>query len=121
MTEEPGLDSTDSNSSLGERLREANEEELTGLIAELGDRLADPRLARHALRNPYLASAHVEALAALPALAASYEFRRDAVCHPRTPRLIALRFAGGLYWADLVRVGPTRGSIRSSVGPPTCA
>lgn len=95
----------DEDSGPGERLREANEDELTALIAELGDRLADPRLARQALRNPYLAAGHVEALAALTPLVAHYEFRRDAAGHPRTPRLLALRFVGGLYWADLVRLG----------------
>jgi len=89
---------------LGELLREANEEELTALIAARVGEL-DPRTARQAFRNPFLTGILIESLLAAPGLGAAYEVRREAALDPRTPRLLALRLVGGLYWVDLVRVG----------------
>jgi hypothetical protein len=93
-----------SERDLGELLREANEEELTALIGGRLDEI-DVRAARQAFRNPFLTGALIETLAAAPELAASYELRREVVSHPRAPRLLALRFVSGLFWADLARVG----------------
>ncbi|KAB2955443.1 MAG: hypothetical protein F9K18_13625, partial [Thermoanaerobaculia bacterium] len=95
---------TDSGDGLGDRLRDANEEELGALIR---DRLPeiDARAARQAFRNPFLSGPQIETLAASPALSAAYEVRREVVLHPRAPRLLALRLVAGLYWADLARVG----------------
>lgn len=90
--------------SLGERLRTAAEEELATLVAERRDEL-DPRDARQAFRNPFLTGPMIEQLLARPALASVYELRREAVFHARTPRTLALRLVGGLYWADLLRLG----------------
>jgi len=89
---------------LSERLRTADEAELGALIEERADQL-DPRAARQAFRNPFLTGEMIEALAAIPRLASAYELRRETAFHPRTPRILALRFVPGLYWADLVRLG----------------
>jgi hypothetical protein len=89
---------------LGERLREAAEEELADWIERRAVEL-DPQVARQAFRNPFLTGALIERLCAVPHLAASYDVRRDAAFHPRTPRVLALRFVSGLWWADLVRLG----------------
>lgn len=95
---------TDSGDRLGDRLLDANEDELSALISGRLPEI-DARAARQAFRNPFLTGALIEALVASPELAAAYEVRREVVLHPRAPRLLALRFVAGLYWADLVRVG----------------
>ena len=79
--------------SLDERLRSAGEEELAALLAAHRDEL-DRRAARLVFRNPFLTGPMIEELVALPALVSDYEVRREAVFHPRTPRLLALRFVG---------------------------
>jgi hypothetical protein len=89
---------------LGERLREAAEEELAGLIEHFAAAL-EPQAARQAFRNPFLTAALIERLCEVPHLLGSYEVRREAAFHPRTPRVLALRFVPGLWWADLVRLG----------------
>lgn len=91
-------------SQLEERLREADEAELGRLLDEHLEEL-DVRLARQAFRNPFLTGEMIEALAGSPRLASAYEVRRATAFHPRTPRILALRFVPGLYWADLVRLG----------------
>ena len=90
--------------NLSERLRSAGEEELAGLLLAHRDEL-DRRSARLIFRNPFLTGPMIEGLLALPPLLSEYEVRREAVFHPRTPRLLALRFVGGLYWSDLLRLG----------------
>lgn len=87
-----------------ERLLEAGEEELAGLLAERRGEL-DPPAARAAFRNPFLTRQMIEQLLELPRLVSAYEVRRAAAFHPRTPRTDALRYVAGLYWADLVRLG----------------
>jgi hypothetical protein len=94
----------DAADELRSRLRSADGEELARLIAGQGDDL-DPSNVRNAFRNPFLEAGHIEALAALPRLIRSYEIRRAIVTHPRTPRALALAHVGGLYWADLTRIG----------------
>ncbi|HLF57235.1 MAG TPA: hypothetical protein VI942_10355 [Thermoanaerobaculia bacterium] len=94
----------EAKSELRGLLREADEEELTRLLAERADEL-EPNVARHAFRNPFLTGLHVESLAAMPRLATSYEVRREMVAHARTPRALALQHVAGLYWSDLVRIG----------------
>lgn len=89
---------------LGERLRAAAEEELADLIERFAAEL-EPPAARQAFRNPFLTGALIERLCAMPHLLGSYEIRREAAFHPRTPRVLALRFVPGLWWADLVRLG----------------
>ncbi len=89
---------------LVDQLATANAAELEALVEAHLDRL-DPQLARLVLRNPFVTAELIDRLAAAPALAVAYEFRRDTVRHPRTPRVLALRWAVGLYWADLVAVG----------------
>jgi hypothetical protein len=88
---------------LRRRLREADEEELGELIRERADEI-DARVAVEAFRNPFLTGRWIEALAALPRIASAYELRRELVGHPRTPRPLALRHVGGLYWNELLRV-----------------
>ena len=88
----------DGEENLGEFLRTAGEETLSALTGErLGE--IDPRTARQALRNPFVTGVLIEILLDAPALAAAYDLRRDAAFHPRTPRLLALRLVGGLFWA----------------------
>jgi hypothetical protein len=94
----------DAKSELRRQLREADEESLGELIESRGAELEAP-VAAHAFRNPFLTGRLIEAIAALPRLAVAYEIRREIVGHPRTPPSLALRHVGGLYWADLVRVG----------------
>lgn len=89
---------------LGRQLREANEAELETLIAKRLDAI-DPPAARQAFRNPFLSRTMIERLLSTPRLVAAYEVRLEAARHPRTPQLVALRFVGGLYWPDLVRIG----------------
>lgn len=97
MAEKPG-------EAWRERLREAAEEELEALVGEHRHEL-DVLAVRRIFRNPFLTRRLIEALLALPPLVSAYDFRRLATLHPLTPRSEALRFVGGLYWADLVRVG----------------
>jgi len=89
---------------LAERLRTAAEEELAELLERVATEI-EPQVARHAFRNPFLGAAMIERLLAAPKLLGSYEMRREAVFHPRTPRILALRFVPGLFWADLARLG----------------
>ena len=93
-----------STPALRQRLREAAGDELERLVSESADAL-DPPALRQLFRNPFLAADLIERLFDLPGVESSYEARREAVSHPRTPRLLALRFVGGLFWGDLVRVG----------------
>jgi hypothetical protein len=95
---------SDEAERLASRLREAGQEELTALLAEHLAEI-DVRAARQAFRNPFLSGPMIEALVTVPALVSAYEVRREAAFHPLTPRLLALRFVAGLYWADLVRLG----------------
>jgi len=89
---------------LERRLREAGAEELDRLIVAERDRLGLAE-ARQIARNPFVTGEILEALAALPALAALYEVRRTLAAHPRTPRTIALRLVSGLYWRELAALG----------------
>lgn len=89
---------------LAERLRTAAVEELAELVERLAAQL-EPQVARQAFRNPFLTADLIERLLGAPKLLASYAVRRDAVFHPRTPRVLALRFVPGLWWADLARLG----------------
>jgi len=93
-----------SNPALRQRLREAATEELGQLLTENAEAL-DPPAIRQLFRNPFLDAQLIERLFELPAVLQSYEARREAVGHLRTPRLLSLRFVGGLYWVDLVRIG----------------
>lgn len=90
--------------AVAERLRTAAAEELAELIERLAPEL-EPQVARQAFRNPFLDAAMIERLLGAPKLLGAYEMRREAVFHPRTPRVLALRFVPGLYWADLARLG----------------
>jgi hypothetical protein len=89
---------------LAQRLRSAAQEELAELIERLAGEL-EPETARQAFRNPFLSAALIERLLGAPKLLASYPVRREAVFHPRTPRVLALRFVPGLWWADLAKLG----------------
>lgn len=89
---------------LAERLRTAAQEELAELVERLAAEL-EPQDARQAFRNPFLTADLIERLLGAPKLLASYAVRREAVFHPRTPRVLALRFVPGLWWADLARLG----------------
>jgi len=93
-----------SSPDLRRRLREAAEEELAELLEEHADEL-DQRAIGQVFRNPFLQGSQIERLLALPQLRSSYEARREAVLHPRTPRPLALQLATGLFWRDLARVG----------------
>lgn len=95
--------SEEAAAALARRLREAAEAELVALVEEHIERL-DPPTARHLFRNPFLTGPLIERLAAVPDLAAAYEIRREVARHPRAPRVLALRFVGGLFWADLLAV-----------------
>lgn len=89
---------------LERRLREAGPDELLALLRERATELS-PATARQALRNPYLTAEAIEVLAAQPRLLAFYEVRRDLARCPATPEVLALRLAGGLFWADLMAMG----------------
>ena len=93
-----------SSSALRRRLREAASEELGQLLAEVADAL-DPPALRQIFANPFLDAELIERLFDLPGVERSYEARREAVRHVRTPRALALKFVGGLYWVDLIRIG----------------
>jgi hypothetical protein len=93
-----------STPSLRRRLREAAADELERLVAAHVEELDGPAL-RQLFRNPFLGTTLIESLFELPGIEARYEARREAVGHPASPRLLALRYVPGLYWADLVRVG----------------
>ncbi len=90
---------------LGKRLREATGEDLLALVRGSLPEL-DAGAACQVLRNPFATAELIELLLTqAPALLRSYDFRRDAAMHPRTPEFRALRLVSGLFWADLVRLG----------------
>src|SRR6185436_11675896 len=89
-----------STPALRRRLREAPADELERLFTEEAEAL-DPPAIRQIFRNPFLDAPRIEQLFDLPGLESSYEARRDAVAHPKSPRLLALRFVPGLFWGDL--------------------
>lgn len=89
---------------LSRLLREGNESELDLLLADRLEEI-EPAEARQLFRNPFLTGVHIERVLASNRLLSAYEVRMEAARHPRTSRLIALRFIPGLYWADLVRLG----------------
>lgn len=93
-----------SSPALRQRLREAAAEELGRLLTDHAKEL-DPPAFRQLFRNPFLDARLIERLFELPAVRQSYEARREAVGHLRTPHLLSLQFVGGLYWVDLVRIG----------------
>lgn len=74
------------------------------LLRERGGEIT-PAAARQALRNPYLDTPAVEALAAIGRLLAYYEVRRDVARCRSAPETLALQMIGGLYWADLMAIG----------------
>lgn len=97
--------STPAPAGLGSRLREAAGEELLALVRSSLQEL-DASAACQALRNPFATAELIEVLLTqAPALLRSYDFRRDAAMHPRTPEFHALRLVSGLFWNDLVRLG----------------
>lgn len=89
---------------LSRLLREGNESELDLLLTDRLEEI-EPAEARQLFRNPFLTGVHIERVLASNRLLSAYEVRMEAARHPRTSRLIALRFIPGLYWADLVRLG----------------
>lgn len=86
-----------------QRMREAGSEDLLALVREHAPRL-DPQAVRLILRNPYVTTEVVEALA-LPRLLAFSEVRRELALHPRTPETLAQQLIPGLYWRDLTALG----------------
>lgn len=91
-------------SDLARRLREADAAELAELVESFAGRLA-PTDALQVLRNPFVSSEVIGSLLRQRELQNSYEVRRQAAGHPRTPQIEALRLVGTLFWRDLVRVG----------------
>jgi hypothetical protein len=89
---------------LARRLREAAAGELAELVEAHAGTL-DEAAAEQALRNPYAGAEVIAALADQRGLARAYAFRRAVVFHPRSPQPVALQWAGGLYWRDLVALG----------------
>jgi hypothetical protein len=85
-------------------LREGNEKELDELLSTRLEEI-EPAAVRQLFRNPFLTGVQIDRLLASSRLLSSYEVRMEAARHPRTSRIVALRFIPGLYWADLVRVG----------------
>jgi len=89
---------------LERRLREAGPDELLALARERAPELT-PAAVRQALRNPYVTTEVVEALAAQTRLLAFYEVRRDLARCRAAPEMLALLLLGGLFWADLMAIG----------------
>jgi hypothetical protein len=89
---------------LATRLREADADELVGLLRRHASEL-DVAAARQALRNPFLGREGVERIAAEARLLTAYEVKRSIVRHPQTPEVLAMRFVPGLFWRDLVELG----------------
>ncbi len=85
-------------------LREGNEAVLGELLTTRLEEI-EPASARQLFRNPFLTAVLIARLLVSKRLLASYEVRKEAARHPRTPQIVALRFIPGLYWADLVRLG----------------
>ncbi|MEM9293695.1 MAG: hypothetical protein AAGD01_18590 [Acidobacteriota bacterium] len=105
ISEDPGGERGEitSGSELSRLLRDAGPEALRDLLRQRGEELTVEE-ARQALRNPFVDEALVRALVERRSLLSSYELRRDLAAHPSTPRVIASRFLGGLYWGDLLKL-----------------
>ncbi len=88
---------------LERRLREAGPDELPALVRDHAAELS-PAAVQQALRNPYVTAEVIDELAAQTRLLAFYEVKRDLTRCRATPELLALRLAGGLYWADLMAI-----------------
>jgi len=95
---------TEAPDDLERRLREADTEELHGLLRRHADTL-DVVTAVHALRNPFIGREGIEILAAQGRLLAAYEVKRQIALHPRAPEPLALRFIPSLFWRDLLEIG----------------
>jgi len=95
---------TEAPDDLERRLREADTEELHGLLRQHADTL-DVVTAVHALRNPFIGREGIEILAAQGRLLAAYEVKRQIALHPRAPEPLALRFIPSLFWRDLLEIG----------------
>lgn len=91
-------------SDLPQRLREADADDLLGLLRRHGEEL-DVAAARQALRNPFLATEGIEVLAEQRRLLTAYEVKRALALHPRAPEALALRLVPTLYWRDLMELG----------------
>lgn len=93
-----------STSDLGQRLREADSEELLELVREHVTELQVPEV-RQIMRNPYLTREVIEIVADQRSLLSAYEVRREIATHRATPETLALRLVTGLYWRDLMTLG----------------
>ena len=89
---------------LERRLRDAETEELHGLLRRRATELDVPS-ALGALRNPFIGREGIEAVAGQGRLLASYELKRQIALHPRSPEPLALRFVPSLFWRDLLELG----------------
>lgn len=95
---------TEAPDDLERRVREADTEELHGLLHRYAEALDVPT-AVHALRNPFIGREGIETLAAQGRLLAAYEVKRQIALHPRAPEPLALRFIPSLFWRDLLELG----------------
>jgi hypothetical protein len=104
MDESASLPATTAGRESARRFRGADRDGLAALLAEAGEEL-DAEAARQALRNPFVDGELIERILAVRRLGGSYDVRRDAALHPRTPEVVALSLVNGLFWQDLLRLG----------------
>ena len=73
-------------------LREGNEAVLGELLTTRLEEI-EPADARQLFRNPFLTAVLIARLLVSKRLLASYEVRKEAARHPRTPQIVALRLS----------------------------
>jgi hypothetical protein len=85
------------------RLKQANVEELTELVAEHGAALLEEE-ALAILENPFVTPQLLGKIAQTQRLAAFYSVRAKLVAHRQTPLAHSVKLVHYLYWFDLLRL-----------------